>query len=385
MIKFILKIFFSLIICTNILVAKDMCDYFFGELKNQTSELQLWGPPDYIPVDLIFKFGSYFDIDTVENEVSFNYSIETFWDASNMIDVAKKTSDNFMNGDGFYCGLNLREYNDEGLIVFWPDVRIQKIKDTKLKNEDIQIEFNYFPEEEYVEGVSYHKSFVTLHKNLILNNFPLDKQTLKFIVSDENIEISEAYIQDNEKTLEYLNSYKSYDREWSLIESTVNLEEIKSTFYEYDVPSVVFKLEVERNPSYYIYKVVLPILILLIVLFSSVIIPPRQLESKLTLTVVCFLALIAYIFVIDESVPKLSYMTLMDYFILISFIFSAFPNIYAIYEFTYFQKNNSQHKHARKIGILLPIMYFSIVLFVIIFNANSFKLSSGSFLNPLIF
>tara|TARA_X000000950_G_C13382116_1_gene444816 strand:+ start:115 stop:519 length:405 start_codon:yes stop_codon:yes gene_type:complete len=133
MIKFILKIFFSLIICTNILVAKDMCDYFFGELKNQTSELQLWGPPDYIPVDLIFKFGSYFDIDTVENEVSFNYSIETFWDASNMIDVAKKTSDNFMNGEGFLVWFKPKRIQRRGSYSILARCENTKFKGYKVK------------------------------------------------------------------------------------------------------------------------------------------------------------------------------------------------------------------------------------------------------------
>ena len=94
--------------------------------------------------------------------------------------------------------------------------------------------------------------------------------------------------------------------------------------------------------------------------------------------------MIAYIFVIDESVPKLSYMTLMDYFILLSFVFSAFPNIYAIYEYNFFKKNNSQHKYAKKIAILLPSFYISCLALIVLINSKTYDLSTSSGLSLLI-
>ncbi len=335
----------------------------------------------YRPVNLLFKFGSFLNIETVDNEISFDYALQSTWEEPKMNDIAKNISDNFMNGGGFYCSLNLREYNDEDLIIFWPDFRVHNFKELKLKNEDIEIKFTYYADGSDVLGTVSHKSSVTLHRNLKLNNFPFDKQKFNFKISDENIDVSQIYILSDLNTIIDLNSYESLDREWSIVSKDLYQEEIISTFDNYYIPSFTFNIVLERNPSYYIFKVVLPILILLLVLYCSILIPPKQLESKLTLTVVCFLALIAYIFVVDESVPKLSYMTLMDYFILVSFIFAAIPNIYAIYEFNHFQKYQTQNRYAKRIALLMPTTYLFCVFIILVFNVNSFKLSASSLLN----
>ena len=57
---------------------------------------------------------------------------------------------------------------------------------------------------------------------------------------------------------------------------------------------------------------------------------PKELESRLTITVVCLLSLIAYNFVIDSELPKLNYLTVLDMIILTSYIFATIPNFLSI-------------------------------------------------------
>ena len=59
-------------------------------------------------------------------------------------------------------------------------------------------------------------------------------------------------------------------------------------------------------------KVYLPIVIILFVTLSTLFIHPKELESRLTVAVVCFLALIAYTYVVEKDLPQLSYLTAMD-------------------------------------------------------------------------
>ena len=337
----------------------------------------------YRPINFLFKFGNFLDVKTVNNEISFDYSLFTSWEEPKMNNIAAKISNDYMEGNGFFCSMNLREYNDEDLIIFFPDFRIKGFKDTKLKNEDITIKFTYWGEGYDVEGSTSHETIITLHKNLKLNNFPFDRQRLDFTFNDYSIAESEIYILNDADTVLFIDDYNSYDREWLTKDKDILKTELWSFFDKFYSPSIAIDIVLDRNPSYYIFKVILPILILVSVLFCSVFIPPLQLESKLTLTVVCFLALIAYIFVIDESVPKLSYMTLMDYFILISFIFSAFPNVYAIYEYNFVKKNNVRPKYAKKIAFILPCLYFFSLIMVLMINANSYSLSTSSGLSLL--
>ena len=51
----------------------------------------------------------------------------------------------------------------------------------------------------------------------------------------------------------------------------------------------------------------------------------------MTISIVCFLSLIAYNFVVDDNLPKLNYLTFMDNFILVSYIFSGIPTIQTVF------------------------------------------------------
>ena len=50
------------------------------------------------------------------------------------------------------------------------------------------------------------------------------------------------------------------------------------------------------------------------------------------------LSLIAYNFVIDNELPKLEYLTIMDWIILASYLFAAAPNMLAIFTFQLSEK-----------------------------------------------
>ena len=94
-------------------------------------------------------------------------------------------------------------------------------------------------------------------------------------------------------------------------------------------------IEIERDYGYYILKIILPMILVLLVCWSVFWIHPRELESKLTITIVCLLSLIAYNFVIDEDLPKLGYLTLMDYIILLSIYLPLFriSSAYIVFSF----------------------------------------------------
>ena len=97
------------------------------------------------------------------------------------------------------------------------------------------------------------------------------------------------------------------------------------------------KLDVtlERKHGYYVFKVILPIVLILMVCWAAVWINPKELESRLTITIVCLLSLIAYNFVIDSELPKLEYLTVLDWIILVSYIYATIPNFLSVISFKY--------------------------------------------------
>ena len=104
---------------------------------------------------------------------------------------------------------------------------------------------------------------------------------------------------------------------------------------------------------------------ILFLAFSTLWIKPRELESRLTVSVVCFLALITYTFIIDKDLPKLSYLTSMDMMILISYVFASIPTIEAIYVSKKTTETNTAETIDSRFRLLLPFSYLLISLGII--------------------
>ena len=94
-------------------------------------------------------------------------------------------------------------------------------------------------------------------------------------------------------------------------------------------------------------------------------IPPIQVESRLTTSIVGLLSLIAYNFVFNDDLPKLSYLTSLDRYILLSYLFCAIPTFLTIY-FSRLTKKDynialAVNKKSRIIGMIIYLFSTAII------------------------
>ena len=320
------------------------------------------------PIEINLNFNDSTNPSTVNKEFNFSYDAEFLWHRYDLDIIADKISKNYMDGFNFYCSLNYNEWIDKGLIAYLPfidtDYR-EKIQNT----DEIIIHYEYWSDQGTYAKISFPNTTITKNFDFKLNNFPFDRQKVKI-----NFDLKDVY-SDNFIILNtsIVDLYRSVDEEWEMYRG----------FFHVDNSSLQLHFEIERNPNYYLFKVYLPILILMVLLYASYFIPAKQIESRLTLTVVTFLALIAYIFVIDDLIPKLSYMTIMDYFVILSFTFAAVPNLWAIYAFNYFNKNATEHPYFRIVPHITLIIYLLFVIYIFYRGANIYPESASSFLSSL--
>ena len=159
---------------------------------------------------------------------------------------------------------------------------------------------------------------------------------------------------------------------WNIISITPKYHISKDPAEYISNDGVKLELEIERKSRYYIFKIILPIILILTVCWSAVWINPREIESRLTITIVCLLSLIAYNFVIDSDMPKLEYLTIMDYIILISYVYATIPNFLSIAAFNLVGKNKKlsakYENYGKRYGLLSYLMF---ILLIIIVNTNS--------------
>ena len=207
-----------------------------------------------------------------------------------------------------------------------------------------------------------------------LKSFPFDKQVLKYTIVNNNYSMINQLLFSNQFTYETLNNFidKNDIPGWHK-----NSFSIKKFFHRnttdpnnFRKDGLLIEIELERKHGYYIFKVIFPIVLILIVCWSVVWINPKEIEARLTITIVCLLSLIAYNFVIDEELPKLEYLTVMDWIVLTSYVYATIPNFLSIYSFAN-RLNLSITERvdnlSKKFGLS---SYLAIILIIVFLNAN---------------
>jgi hypothetical protein len=77
-----------------------------------------------------------------------------------------------------------------------------------------------------------------------------------------------------------------------------------------------FTFEAERHSSYYLFKVILPLLLIVAMSWIVFWVDPTNLGPQLSVAVTSMLTLIAYRFAVGNELPKVGYLTRMDLFFL---------------------------------------------------------------------
>ena len=93
-------------------------------------------------------------------------------------------------------------------------------------------------------------------------------------------------------------------------------------------------------------------------------VPISEIEAKVNITIVALLTLIAYNLIMDDEIPKLDYVTFMDTFIFITYLFTAAATIlcvYSYYRYVKYRRTVNLVDHYSK--FLGPIFYVISMIF----------------------
>lgn len=218
------------------------------------------------------------------------------------------------------------------------------------------------------------KSIYKIKNEFNLKNFPFDKQKLKIFLRQNQSEIRANRFAVSSWTMRKAEEFKNLN----LIQGW-NIKSVDMRYKIYDHPlkeqfydgfELIF--EVERKSKYFVFKIILPIVLILVVCWSAVWIKPKDLESRLTITIVCLLSLIAYNFVIDKDLPKLEYLTVMDYIILISYVYATIPTFLSIITNNSLNTKNKKiitfNNISKRFGLL---SYIFLIIFILILSSST--------------
>jgi hypothetical protein len=85
--------------------------------------------------------------------------------------------------------------------------------------------------------------------------------------------------------------------------------------------AAIYEIPLKRGSGYFVWKVVLPLCLIVAMSWAVFWIDPRELGSQLGLSASAVLTLVAFQWSLGQFLPRVSYMTTLDHFLIVSMIF----------------------------------------------------------------
>jgi hypothetical protein len=166
------------------------------------------------------------------------------------------------------------------------------------------------------------RSKVALSSRFALRRFPFDRQALLIIIHPFLVDgprIRFSLIDHATWTASEFESYSSL-AQWKLqaVEPRVGTA---PTYGGLTVPEARFEISVERRSSFYLWKVFLPLLLMVFLSWSVFWIEANDLSNQIQVAVTTILTVIAFAFAISATMPRLPYLTYIDAFFLECYIY----------------------------------------------------------------
>jgi len=347
---------------------------FFIERKNW--EDKFYDEVSRIPLQQTYatsniKINNISEINSKNNTFNADLEINTEWKIYNLYPLYEK------NAAGIWCSFNKTEWEEMGIgTIYVKNINAISEDENLIEESFVTLDSKYTFW--YKEGdtpfikIQHKKNGnFTIFNKFDLKAYPFDRQKLKIQLADISIgrNIENLNLNYDNYTAYRLKEFEDKNDiiEWNIKSTEINnFNYIDSTSLQVS-SGIELILDVDRNYQYYLSKVIFPITLILMICWSVFWIHPREIESKLTITIVCLLSLIAYNFVIDEDLPKLGYLTIIDYIILLSYVFATLPNFLTIWTF-HLERSGDQVKWVKidKLSRTLgPVLFLFLVLAII--------------------
>lgn len=125
------------------------------------------------------------------------------------------------------------------------------------------------------------------------------------------------------------------------------------------------RIRIERQPTYFILKVIIPLCLIVIMSWLPRWIALKETGTNIGISTSAFLTLVAYLFAITVLLPRVSYVTRMDRFILLSTLIVFAGLIQSAWNTVLISKQKD--KAAEVVGhysrMLYPLLLISILIY----------------------
>jgi hypothetical protein len=171
--------------------------------------------------------------------------------------------------------------------------------------------------------VRYAERFIaSLSSKFELRRFPFDQQRLIVIIHPFLVDGPRMKFRLDEASTWTASEFKSFSSlaQWHL--TSLHSELLVAPAYGgLTMPEARFEIDVERRSSFYLWKVFLPLLLMVFLSWAVFWIEAGDLSNQVQVAVTTILTVIAFAFAISATMPRLPYLTYIDAFFLECYIY----------------------------------------------------------------
>jgi hypothetical protein len=163
---------------------------------------------------------------------------------------------------------------------------------------------------------------VGLSSKFALRRFPFDRQSLVIIIHPFLVDGPRIRFRLGDYSTWTASEFESYSSlaQWNLTAVQPRIL-VAPTYGGRTVPEARFAISVQRRSSFYLWKVFLPLLLMVFLSWAVFWIEADDLSNQVQVAVTTILTVIAFAFAISATMPRLPYLTYIDAFFLECYIY----------------------------------------------------------------
>jgi hypothetical protein len=236
--------------------------------------------------------------------------------------------------------------------------------DFEFANEDAPTHFSFVDFYAQPDGtIVFAQTFVaTLSTNLDLRRFPFDSELLPLVVQAKGDDLDRTILKPDSKDSAMPKPGYAGLAQWVPLSLAEQLSSIPGSAS--GAKGVEFDLNVQRKPKSYVWKFIIPLLLLVIISWVTFWLSHEEFKTKdqLQSAISTLLIIVAFNITASTFLPKTEYITYIDALLFSSFIFVVI-SIATVVGIHLLQINQSEKRALlvrRLAGLVLPVMFLAV-------------------------
>jgi hypothetical protein len=204
---------------------------------------------------------------------------------------------------------------------------------------------------------------------LALRDFPFDTHTFEFRLAAVGSSPDDVRFYTDPQRTGLGRADKLSIPDWECTKWTAFAKPYMPVEGERVVASYVYEFEADRMVGYYVVKVFLPLLLIVLMSWAVFWIDPSLVSAQISVSITSMLTLIAYQFVLADLLPKISYITRMDIFLLGStaLIYAALVEVIITSHMATHNKLAGACTMDAWSRVIFPVLFLGVILAAFVF------------------